>query len=225
MIILKTIWKYKGMIAVLLIICLFICISKLRQTNSYLSGTIIEQKHEFSIKVDSIGRSHAITKVTEEFAPQLSASDKALVSKTAQIIKTKAADIDAVIQVNTTTTGHLEAILDTQGLFAYRDSFLTLKGHLEGSKLVEEYIYKDAATFTVYNKPKKLLFIKYSSDKYMDVFFNNPNTQITGLTNISLKKYMRPKKWGLGPQFGVRYDGTNVHWYIGAGISYNLIRF
>jgi len=51
----------------------------------------------------------------------------------------------------------------------------------------------------------------------------NPNTVIYGLDYFEISP--KPKRWGVGPQLGVGFDGHKLHPYLGVGISYNLIQF
>lgn len=63
---------------------------------------------------------------------------------------------------------------------------------------------------------------------------NNPYVTVTGMNNVfidprkspTIKRYFKPKRWGLGIQAGYGID-KNLHgtWYIGVGASYNFIMF
>lgn len=39
------------------------------------------------------------------------------------------------------------------------------------------------------------------------------------------KVYQKPKKWGIGPQFGFGYTNNKLQPYIGIGLQYNLVQF
>lgn len=145
------------------------------------------------------------------------------------MVGTKSSSLQLVTKVVSKTQGHFKAIVDSEGAFAYTDSFLTIKGQ-EGTSmglktLSEDYTYHDTATYVVYKTHKRFLGVPYKSDQVLDVSFGNPNTEITGLRNISLKPYTSKKRWGIGPSIQATYDGSQFRYHLGIGIQYNLITF
>lgn len=63
---------------------------------------------------------------------------------------------------------------------------------------------------------------------------DNPYVTVTGMQSVfidprtspTVKQYFKPKRWGIGVHAGYGVD-KNLHgtWYLGAGISYNIIAF
>ena len=51
-----------------------------------------------------------------------------------------------------------------------------------------------------------------------------PKTTTKYIINTE-KVYQKPKKWGIGPQFGFGYANNKLQTYIGIGLHYNLIQF
>lgn len=217
--------SHKMLIVVLFCIALVFQIVRLTQRNTFLSERMVRQDHTYKVWADSMGREHAETRTQLLHVAQLQAEDKAKVEEAARIEKVRPERINSITQVKSVSKGHLEAILDTPGNFASVDSFLTLKGQIKGSKLVVDYTYTDVGNVVFYNKPRKFLGITIKNTPYLDVYFNNPNTHIEGLTNIMVKHDNRILKMGIGPSVGVMYNGAAFKPYIGLSLNYNVIRF
>ncbi len=230
---LKTIWgflwNHKTLVLVTIILLLILQVLRLSYRNSFLSAKIVRQDNRFTTWVDSMGREHGRQKVQAVYITQLTEGTKALLDSVAHVEKIKPDHINHYTQVKTETRGTFKATVDTAGDFSFADNNLKIQGKVEdssGHKLVEEnYMYSDVGNFVVYDSSKKFLGIKYRTDKYADVYFDNKNTHITGLTNISLKAYNPPKHFGVGPTVGYAYVTGQWHPFVGIGLTYTIIKW
>jgi hypothetical protein len=81
------------------------------------------------------------------------------------------------------------------------------------------YQVKDSIVFNQYEKKKGW----FSRQLFMDGYSLNPNTRITGLSNIKITP--AKKRWGIGATIIVTYDGSKWKPVAGVGLQYNFIRF
>jgi hypothetical protein len=226
--VLRFLWEHVSMVLIAVIILLVVHTSRLTSRNNYLGASVERQATTFKEWADSMGRSHGRLQAQTVYLTQLTESDRARVEDAAKTVKVRPEHVNNLTQVTAVTQGHFKASLDTVGDFMYIDSNLTISAKEDTSMglktLVGDYTYRDIGTIVSYDTAKRFLGIKYRTDEYIDVHFNNPNTKIAGLTNISLKPYTRPKHFAIGPVVGITYID---HWrpYVGFGITYSLIRF
>ena len=213
---------------ILVIVLLLTRVFSLSSRNNYLDAKTKAQDQKFTLWTDSMGREHARQKQTTVYLTQLTAENKVAIDSAAEHAHVKSSDVSRYTAVKTQTTAHFKATVDTSDMFAYADDHLSVQGTVTDSakhKVVNEKItYSDVGHFTTYDTSKKFLGITFKKDTYMDVYFDDPNTHITGLTNIPLKPYLKPKHFSIGPTFGVTYI-TGWKPYIGFGITYGLIKF
>lgn len=189
---------------------------------------MVAQNKVFTTRLDSAGRMHAAQEVRTVYLNQLSPEDQALIDKAARVNNVRPKDVTNHVVVSAETKGTFSAPVDTAGKFTTSDGHLTLTGKADSGKIEGNYTYKDDAFITGYRRPFKLLGIRmgiFGGKDYIDVSFGNDKTQIVGLTNIDLKKYSPPKRFGVGFQAGYTYMDGRFRPYIGAGLSYNLVRF
>lgn len=59
---------------------------------------------------------------------------------------------------------------------------------------------------------------------YLEEIRVYPKTTTKYIINTE-KVYQKPKKWGIGPQFGFGYANNKLQPYIGIGLQYNLVQF
>lgn len=217
----------KSIMILLSIVILFLCTNSLRQSihNKYLTHEVSSEREKFTTWTDSLGREHAQMKEQTVYLTQLNGQLRSKIDSDAHTLGIKPTTIIKYVQAQTSTSGSFKARVDTAGDFSFVDTHLTVHGHVDSS-VTENYTYTDNATITESSQPKKFLGLKmgvFGHNDFLDISFDNPNTHITGLTNISLKEYVRPKHWGVGPTVGVTYN-NGIHPYIGFGVTYNLIR-
>lgn len=172
-----------------------------------------------------MGRLHAVQQQQTVAITQLSLVQRAQLDSTARLLGVKPEQVKVYIRANMETKDSFSSNLGPSGQFASGDSFFNISGDVDSltKTLHEKIVYSDLGTIVGYSKPKKILGITYSSDDFIDISFNDPETHITGLTNVSLQPYVTPKRFSGGPQAGVMYNGKWVP-YVGVGITYNLIK-
>ena len=189
---------------------------------------------KFTTWTDSLGNEHAKLKEQSNYMTQLLPLLQGKVDSQAHLLGVKPTTITKYVQVATKTQSSFKATIDTSGNFSYVDNHVDVIGSVTQSTptsprlLVEKYSYTDTATITSYTLPKKFLFIKsklFGTQDFLDVSFNDSNTHITGLQDIPLKQYVKPKNWGVGFQGGYSYINGEFRPYIGIGLSYNIIKF
>jgi hypothetical protein len=113
---------------------------------------------------------------------------------------------------------------DTIRSFSFNDGYLSIDGSVD-SILAGKYTYIDRMHHVIYEKKKKFLGITVKKERYIDIYFDNPNTKISNADHIDLKDYDRPKRFGIGPSVGATYYNGSVKPYVGIGIHYSLIKF
>lgn len=193
-------------------------------TKELLTQSTIDHS-KFSKWKDSIGREHAKIKIVTEYITQLQPEVKQKLDATAKNLGIAAKDILQYTEVASYTKGSFNAKIDTNKTFVFSDRYLSFDGKIKDDSLGGTYTYSDTVYYTSHKDKKKFLGITVKSDPVLDVHFGNPNTTISGVTNVVLKDYIKPKKFGIGPNVGATYYDGKIRPYIGIGIQYNLIRF
>lgn len=103
--------------------------------------------------------------------------------------------------------------------FTFKDEWATIKAEQQLFWFDVQYEVKDSVTFAI--KEKHNLF-KGTTLSVTGVSAN-PNTRIEGLSLLELRP--KPKRFGIGPQAGIGYNGKGFAPYLGVGVSYNLVNF
>jgi hypothetical protein len=182
--------------------------------------------HKIELFKDSLGRHHGQIPVKEEHLTQLPGTYRKIVEDRASLLDVKPQDIKTVIDITTTTQGTFETDVE-ENEFSYTDGYLTMTGMIEGKEVTGmygTYGYSDTLSYTRFVHKKKFLGITVKKQEKLDFYFHNPKTQISGTTSIHLKEFEKKKRFGIGPQIGVTYDGK-IKPYVGFGLSYDLVRF
>lgn len=126
--------------------------------------------------------------------------------------------------VSTVTEGEVVTVIvrgepeATVHSFEYSDSWASIRGEVSADSLKMRYMVTDSIVFATYYKSKGFLKGK---QLYIEGVSLNPNTRITGISNIQVGKD-KPKRFSLG--VGVNY-GLGVGFSAGASIHYSLLRF
>ncbi|MBK6903958.1 MAG: hypothetical protein IPH04_14455 [Saprospirales bacterium] len=103
--------------------------------------------------------------------------------------------------------------------FDFEDEWAHIKAVQDMFWYRVEYEVRDSVSFVI--KEKHNLF--KGTTLSLTGVSSNPNTRIEGLSLLELKP--KNKRFGVGPQAGVGFDGKGFAPYLGVGVSYDLIRF
>lgn len=218
--------RHLSLVLVIVLILVSTWTISLFHKNHYLNSKIVEQTSTFKTWTDSMGRTHAKMKEQDLFISQLTTESHTKIDGVAHLLKVQPRDITKVVTESSRTTGHFTLIPGASiHSYTFSDSHLVLSGSDSDKSIVGTYVYTDTGNIVFYTKSTKFLGITFHRDPYLDVYFSNPNTRIENLSNISLKQYTKPRKWGIGPSVGVTFNGTAIKPYIGVGLNYNLIRW
>lgn len=217
--------KYGLIILILLCGLLTWQTCNLRSANKYLTAKTVADNTKFTTWRDSMGRENAKQRLQTVYITQLDPTARKRLDEEAHNIGIKPESISNLTQVSTETKGKFHATIDPEGDWHWTDNFLTLKGSNSDSATGGTYVYKDTATIATYDTARRFLGIKYRTDQYMNVRFNNPNTSITGLSNISLKDYQRPKHWVVSAGAGYGLTPTGLNWNVSINVGYKLFEF
>jgi hypothetical protein len=133
--------------------------------------------------------------------------------------------ISSLSEATSTAKGIVATKVDTNKSFNFTDGFLAINGRVDSGSILANYKYTDRMHYVTYEKKKKFLGITVKKEKFLDVYFDNPNTSITNLETVALGKYSKPKRWGVGPSVGATWHTNKIQPYIGIGVNYNLIRW
>lgn len=222
--------KYRDLLIILLIsLGVFLVIQNFRKSNVIRKMNSISKidHHKYEAWKDSLGRSHAKIKLQDEYITQLTSEYRNIIEENSKLLKVKPSDIKQVTKITTKTSDSFKSRIN-KDTFSYSDGYIGITGTIQkdslGGIISGSYIYIDTANYIIYYKRTKFLGITTKKELTLDVYFNNPNTFITGVTNISLKDYTKPKRIGLGIQTGVTYINGSIQPYIGVGIQYTLIQ-
>lgn len=226
---LSTVWDFLKRHTLIILIALAGLLywqnSRLAYSNSVLSAKIVADNTKFETWRDELGRENARQKLEQVYLTQLSAEARQRLEQEAHLIGVAIDKISNLTQVSTKTEGDFHTKTDTAGNFKWTDNYLTLNGKATDSTVGGKYIYVDTASIAMYDTAKKFLGITYRKDQFMNVRFNNPKTQITGLSNISLRDYSRPKHWVVSVGGGYGLTPTGLDWNASINVGYKLFEF
>lgn len=118
-------------------------------------------------------------------------------------------------------SGNLLLKLRSDSLYEYQDKWLKLTYTPESNSIDLNY----ALTLSTVKYWKRKWFLAPKA-YYIDVFSDDPRVTIENVKRFTIET-SKPKKFGIGLNVGYGYGFASNQWqpYIGAGLSYNLIRF
>lgn len=135
--------------------------------------------------------------------------------------------ITELTRVRAALTGRLKASIITMDSLNNRT--YTFSGRFLNAILTErdsmlKYKYNAEISIVKYRKRKNLFSPEYS---YIDLSSNDPNMKINGLYQFTIKHRDKVTPFGIGLQMGYYFypEYGVFRPAIGAGVSYNLIRF
>lgn len=186
---------------------------------------MVADNTKFDTWKDSMGRENARQRLEQVYITQLSDEAKQRLEAEARLLNVAINKISNLTQASTRTEGNFTGKVDTTGTWHSTDGYLTLTGKNTDSSVTGKYVYVDTATIATYDTAKKFLGITYRKDQYMNVRFNNPKTQIVGLSNISLRPYNRPKHFVVSAGAGYGLTPNGLGWNVSLNVGYKLFEF
>lgn len=153
--------------------------------------------------------------------------DSALMDSIARVIKVKDSRITELLTAKATLEGEVKAASVTVDSLKNRTyNFVTpfLRARFAERDSSLRYRYNAKIGIVKYNKREGLFGPRYH---YIDLSSNDPNMTINGMEQFTIRQENKVTPWGIGLQAGYYFEPESGTFRpaVGAGISYNILRF
>lgn len=189
------------------------------EQKQYYEQALSAQKAKVKLWRDKQGRARAELKTLELELSSVKGVYEAELQALKKDFDFKTKQLDNVTKVSTTTT---ETVYLTQidtvyyPHYIYTDRWAHIDLKLKADQPELTYTIKDSVSFVQHYKRESLIGKKVL---FIDGVSHNPNTQITGLSNLKVKQ--SPSNISLGLQLGY-YPGMV---YFGIGVNYAVLKW
>jgi hypothetical protein len=235
--------KPNVLIIFLIIVFLFMCVKSCNEkkeiSDSYNKAILLKEQQIKSYKDDS-GRTHVTVIEQENSLAVLHALYANTIDSTAKLLKIKDDRIKELVKISfqsdnagigylskdtilihDTLNGQPHISFDTSKFkLNVADNYLTFRAIIDKNNHYSwNYDYKDTLNYVSYIK--KYGFLNLKSETIIDISMGNKNSKVTGVTQIKVLDFYKPKHFSVGPYVGYGLNG----YQIGVGIQYKLFDF
>ena len=208
--------------------------SKAKDLRTTISGKNAREKVLLRRWVDSEGRSRARAGVVEaekESIKLVYEDEINILLEQVKGLKSNLRNLNSATTVATATSGTVEVVVrDTvyvdapEGakVFNFEDPYLYLDGELSTISNKLSITYRITNNIRLIEYRKKSGFLGFKKETVVEAISDNPNTTITGLTELKIKPTHKRIGLVLYAGYGVSKDGLGPN--IGIGIGYRPFR-
>jgi hypothetical protein len=221
-------------LGVVAIICIIVQVKSYKQS-SYYSGIISAKEDSLKIWQDEAGRWRAEATTAQVSKKDLMVFFCAEKKQIQEDFNIKLKNVTGYLRANMETIGEVSVKADSgtqivvcnsngsdTAQFHYSDTWTNFDAKLFKNQLIIPYKTRDSIAFI--SSIKHLGFLGLGGTKAMlDGISYNPNSKISGITNIEVK--VPAERVGIGPYLGYGFNGSK--WSLSAGIAihYSLVKF
>lgn len=179
---------------------------------------------------DRYDKEHRRAEVAESDRKTMQLAYAGIMDSVAKLNGIKVKQIQQITWLTTELAGqHTAAVTNTRSAsgtsvdFQYKDRWVSIYGTgaiFQDSLSDIALVYQVSDSLLITTMRRRTGWFRKGT--FVDVTSANPEVHVLGLHSIAVRD--KPKRWGIGLQVGARWDGQ---WrpYVGAGLSFNLIRF
>lgn len=205
------------------------CVGEKQKVNNSANVVNIVVNDSTRFYKDAYGKEHAQRQQVEADLGTLKVYYRNLIDSVSKALKIKDKNIKTISTASLKNTNTVIAKIDTvlvdgkkQYPFSFSDRWIKLNGIVDTTIRLTYSLY-DSIVITTYRKSTGFLGLGKSM-VYVNGYSINPNTTVTGISNIKVQDE-KPKKFSLGIGIGYGFNGNRFEPNIGFSLQYSLIRF